>query len=210
MTLTRTLRNPIASRASRPNTNTPPTADLTLPLLLLARPSIRFTSIFICGPGLTPSRLCQSMIYPSNRPRGKESVLSHLPIVTLITARNEQNLAFQEESAPARGSDWLLCYTLAYRVLPTSPQAPIKTTMSFRNLEAALPPGILQAADPVARKVLFIPELASLVQFRGALDGPHGGIVRFGCNLSPIGRGLYFAYVRGHEVKRAPNIAISP
>jgi len=59
---------------------------------------------------------------------------------------------------------------------PHGRAAQIKTTLSFQNLEAALPLGILQAADPVAREVLFIPELATLVQFRGRMDGPHGGI----------------------------------
>src|SRR5208337_5178763 len=86
--------------------------------------------------------------------------------------------------------------------------APTKTTPPFQTLEAALPPGMVQAADPVARKVLISRNWRHLVQFRGTLDGPHGGIVRFGCNLSRVGRGLYFAYVRGRRAKRAPNIAI--
>src|SRR5208337_464084 len=88
--------------------------------------------------------------------------------------------------------------------------APTKTTPPFQTLEAALPPGMVQAADPVARKVLISRNWRHLVQFRGTLDGPHGGIVRFGCNLSRVGRGLYFAYVRGRRAKRAPNIAIPP
>ena len=52
-------------------------------------------------------------------------------------------------------------------------EAPIKTTLSFQNLEAALPLGILQAADPVAREVLFIPELATIGSIPGANGRSH-------------------------------------
>ena len=40
--------------------------------------------------------------------------------------------------------------------------AQTKTPLSFQNLEAALPPGMLQAADPVACEVRLMPELATI------------------------------------------------
>ena len=58
------------------------------------------------------------------------------------------------------GPDYL-CFGGAMS-LPDRGAAPIKSTLSFQTLEAALPPGMLQAADPVAREVLYMPELATI------------------------------------------------
>jgi hypothetical protein len=59
---------------------------------------------------------------------------------------------------------------------------------------------MLQAADPVAREVLYMPELATICAIPAGSDGAHGGIkdrfprlgkndrVRFGCHLNHVGR----------------------
>jgi hypothetical protein len=70
----------------------------------------------------------------------------------------------------------------------------MKTTLFFQNLEAALPPGMVQVADPVARRAPLYPESATTGSIPGAMDGAHGGIVKFGCNLSLVGRTAVLAY----------------
>ena len=61
----------------------------------------------------------------------------------------------------------LSCSTGTPASLPHLRAAPIKTTPFFQNLEATLPLGMVQVADPVARKLLFIRNRRLLVQFRG-------------------------------------------
>ena len=72
-------------------------------------------------------------------------------------------------------------------------EAPIKSTLSFPNIEAALPPGIPAGRRSSSRpSVRLIPELATIGQFRGRMDGAHGGIVRspsfFGNNRKTMPR----------------------
>jgi hypothetical protein len=81
------------------------------------------------------------------------------------------------------------CY-VATTSLPHSRAAPIKSTLSFQNLEAALPPGIPAGRRSNSRCASSkSPNWRPLVQFGGRMDDPHGGIVRFGCNLSWACRG---------------------
>ena len=49
------------------------------------------------------------------------------------------------------------CFVSITASLPHHREAPIKITLSFQNLEAAFSLVYLQAADPVARMLLFIP-----------------------------------------------------
>ena len=60
-------------------------------------------------------------------------------------------------------------------------EAPIKTTLSFQNLEAA----VSQAADPTARESSRCRNWRLLIQFRRRMDGAHGGIDEMGMQSEP-------------------------
>jgi hypothetical protein len=153
--------------------------------------------------------LCRNMEERHDFRESKNVHFCHLKVCR--SRRGGPKVSFVGMSVSGSGQDgWLLIRELRPRASqPHRCAAPMKTTLSFQNLEAALPPGIPAGRRSSSRYASSkSPNWRPLVQFGGRMDGAHGGIVRFGCNLSLIGRGLYFAYVRGHEVKRAPNIAI--
>ena len=57
-------------------------------------------------------------------------------------ATGKTKRGLQEQRAPSRNSNWLLCYSVSTVSHPDRREASIKITLSFQNLEAALPPGI--------------------------------------------------------------------
>ena len=94
---------------------------------------------------------------------------------------------------------------------PHHREAPIKTTLSFQNLEAALPLGIPAGRRSSSRYASSISRnWRPLVQFRGQIDGPHGGIAIFGALFASWPRTYAKYSPRPMRLRLHPNLTIPP
>ena len=92
--------------------------------------------------------------------------------------------------------------------IPHCREAQKKITLSFQNLEAALPPGLPAGRRSSSPYGPLIPELATI----GSIPGGSGRSAwrdrEISMQSEPRRPQIILSYIGGHVVKRAPNIAI--